>query len=208
MDLRQIRALRAKIMGAASTFESDADVSPSRRVPGLWTGGREEHGYRALRVYVEKGLGAEAQRVAAIVEEVDDAVEAAGYREFERYLFSFGWPEGTLRVGPHPLPYHGGIFLPQWRERIQALAGTEPCQRPVVLPSLWRANRGWGSPSQEDLIVFVCRDRQILRPARWARRYTGMRLQIVWIFLDGDGGKAEFEFGRRYLPSVEPEPGA
>lgn len=109
-----------------------------------------------------------------MLDEVEDFMRDMGPRNRDRYLLSFGWPDGKLHaVEPVRWPY-GMIFRGNWKAWVEAVAGFEPTSRLAVLPFLFLAAsiRAYPMPEMEDLVLFFCADRSVVLTPQAARNYT------------------------------------
>jgi hypothetical protein len=123
----------------------------------------ETRGYRAVLVYIQKGLGSQHDLVRSVVRLILKAQRDAGIK-WALVPLSFGWEDGRLHHEKKYFdlgPSSGSIADSNITETILRISGTDPSSMPAVIPELYpRADirslyGGKTRVDEEDLLVVI-----------------------------------------------------
>ena len=201
LDQSQLRPLRWHLKNNRANLETLGE-GMSRRIEGEWMSDAEVEvqGYGAVFVYAQCGLGDKHELFAEVLTLVF-SIQSESRLKYPLSLFSFGWDDGNLRHADRAQEtYHrGGLHH---AKELAELCGTQPAASgivPALIPPNFRAG-GKRRITDEDLLVFFCRDRAVQMPAEVLAQYQRARRRAVWFFLDD----APLDFERNFTPAVSP----
>jgi len=207
MDENQRREI-FRYLKRSSPVISRRGEGASRRIEGEWSTNAEEdvHGYKAVVVYIQQGLGQHTE----LINRVLSAVASFQHDNRLQYLvclFSFGWEDGKLHHAGQAHQARWNSLTDGWAEELATLAGTDvPMADPVVtqlFPLVWPSLGAKGRVSREDLLIFFCDQRTVKFSESVATDYHhAFQKNTLWFFLGEE--PLGIEYGT-FVPKVVTE---
>lgn len=158
-------------------------VRESKRIEGILSHRRGIYGGKNVVIYIEKGLGEEADDISVMISKMIKRIAQFSKSKTRTYLFSFGWDDKKLHGIPRSLPATDNID--KWKKRIIDTAGVEPLSEPSVVHKLYRKTGASNSPGtgSYDVNIFFCGNKQVSISESSRKFYGKLMKRSVWIFL-------------------------
>lgn len=174
-------------------FEDDDDVSPSRKVKGLWTYGSEQFGVEKMFVYIPACSHIPLRDLAFLLAQVDGKLERTG--RFKRILCSYGHDDRDSFYGKGTiLTSQGRVDAGQWHVALSLLSKQSEPSVSLFLKTLGVTyQHAFGTkavtrPRRTDPVIVIAPHRKILASAKAMKLLRQFRHNVTWVFHDQAAG--------------------
>ncbi len=174
-------------------FDDYDDVSPSRKVKGLWAYGRETYGLKKLFVYVPYQSDIPQKELSDLLSRIDGKVERAG--NFKRVLCVYGGtekPQGAFLTG------HFMIGSDQWLAALIMMTEQGDAPKPLSFNTFRVPSKHvlemklTTRPTVNDPIIIIAPHRDVVVTEKTYRAVRALRRNTTWVFYaEGDGWSVE-----------------
>ena len=181
------------------TSREISGVRQSRRIEGAYTHKRGQVGRKNAVIYIEKGLGNQAEEIAKIISRIIKKFAHFNRSKTRTYLFSFGWNDNKLHGPVRPLP--AAKESAKWKKWIIDVTKFDPVQGNTVIPRLYFKAGAVSSPGvgKKDINIFICKNKQIYMSELAVKTFGNRKQKSGWIFLQGENKHPDWHFGK-FIP--------
>ena len=197
-DRNPLSDLSWYIRNQAPNIEARGQMRQSRRIEGQFSYSSELKAYRAIMCYIEQGLADQKIKIIPIINAIVQFQRQQGRTDYHFCLFSFHSNDTQLKHHGHSYEIVCNANSNNLAHLLCELSGDKPAgQAPVIhqlfpVPALYSRIR---RVTQEDLLLFICRNRSVKFDARLKELYTSkIQRHSIWIFIEE--GQLSIEMGK------------
>lgn len=189
MDQRVLGGIAKKIAGRSKKhrhyFDDFDDVTPSRKVKGLWTYGSEKFGLQNVYIYVPHQSTIPLKELAELLHLVDRKLERAG--DFKRIICAYGAVNTQKATPGGILRGYSTIDIAQWLTVLTMLTEDKKTTEPLTFRSfLVPYQHAFGQiattrPNRESPIIVIMQDNKLVTTEKASRAVRALRQNLNWV---------------------------
>jgi len=191
-------------------FKKQAPLRPgsgqrvSRRYPDQFSHDAEEQSFRAVMIYIQKGLGEHKLLFNELIKRIMYFQQDQSASEYPICLFSFGWKADELQHLGKAIWIKTKMEPVRITDQLCELSGIDNSDVYPVIPQVFPKTDPFiriRTLTKDDLSVFICRNQEIQMSSSIKGIYSKALIKrSIWLFVQED--KFDIHFGT-FIPAFE-----